>query len=102
MAEGKPIKAIAVALQTTPTDIDHRIEALFVKLAEQLTSGNQTALDRLRTLQRAIAQREEQGEELSRLLPGGVADKLRREGRRIGETDELEVTVVPPWQRPAR
>ncbi|MPZ89814.1 MAG: guanylate cyclase, partial [Nitriliruptorales bacterium] len=31
---------------------------------------------------------------LSRLLPGGIADKLRAEGRRIGETEELEVTVL--------
>ena len=94
VAEGTPIKAIAVALHTTPADADARIEALFVKLAEGLTSGNGVALDRLRTLQRAIAEREEQGEELSRLLPGGLADKLRREGRRIGETEELEVTVL--------
>ncbi len=94
VAEGKPIKAIAVALKTTPADVDHRIEALFVNLAEGLSGGNHSALDRLRTLQRAIAEREEQGEELSRLLPGGVAEKLRREGRRIGETEELEVTVL--------
>ncbi len=94
VAEGTPIKAIAVALSTTPADVDHRIEAMFVKLAQGLSGGDQAALERLRTLQRAIAAREEQGEELSRLLPGGVAEKLRREGRRIGETEELEVTVL--------
>ncbi len=94
VAEGTPIKAIAIALDTTPADADARIEALFVKLAQGLNGGDRAALERLRTLQRAIAAREEQGEELSRLLPGGVADKLRREGRRIGETEELEVTVV--------
>ena len=94
VAEGTPIKAIAVSLKTTPADVDAGIEALFVKLAEGLHSGNTAALERLRTLQRAIADREEQGEELSRLLPGGVAEKLRREGRHIGETEELEVTVL--------
>ena len=94
VAAGTPIKAIAVALDTTPADVDARIEALFVKLAEGTSSGNRTALDRLRALQRAIADREEQGEELSRLLPGGVIDKLRRDGRRIGETEELVVTVL--------
>ncbi len=94
VAEGTPIKAIAVALATTPADVDHRIEAMFVKLAQGLSGGDQAALERLRTLQRAIAAREEQGEELSRLLPGGVAEKLRRGGRRIGETEELEVTVL--------
>ena len=94
VAEGTPIKAIAVALATTPADVDHRIESMFVKLAQGLSGGDQAALERLRTLQRAIASREEQGEELSRLLPGGVAEKLRSGGRRIGETEELEVTVL--------
>jgi class 3 adenylate cyclase len=45
-------------------------------------------------LQLAISRREEQGEELSRMLPGGVADKLKMEGHRIGETEELVVTVL--------
>ncbi len=45
-------------------------------------------------LHQAIVLREEQGETLSRLLPGGVAEKLRREGRRIGETEMLDVTVL--------
>lgn len=94
VAEGTPIKAIAVSLKTTAADADARIEAMFVKLAEGLSAGNTAALERLRTLQRAIAEREEQGEELSRMLPAGVADKLRAEGRRIGETEELEVTVL--------
>ena len=94
VAEGTPIKAIAVTLATTPADVDGQIEALFVKLAEGLSGGDHAALERLRTLQRAIATREEQGEELSRLLPGGVAEKLKQGGRRIGETEELEVTVL--------
>ena len=94
IAKGTPIKAIAIAFDTTPTDVDGRIERLWASLAEDLSDGDASALERLKSLQRAIADREEQGEELSRLLPGGVADKLRREGRRIGETEELEVTVL--------
>lgn len=94
IAEGTPIKAIAVSMKTTPADVDARIEKLWVKLAAGINSGNGNAIDQLKTLQRAIASREELGEELSRLLPGGVADKLRREGRRIGETEDLEVTVL--------
>ncbi len=94
IAGGTPIKAIAVAMKTTPADIDSRIEKLWVKLAAGINSGNGNAIDQLKTLQRAIAAREEQGEELSRLLPGGLADKLREEGRRIGETEDLVVTVV--------
>ena len=45
-------------------------------------------------LHQAIVDREEQGETLSRLLPGGVADLIRDEGRKIGDTEELDVTVL--------
>lgn len=94
IAEGTPIKAIAVAMDTTPADIDTRIERLWVKLAAGVSSGNENAINQLKTLQRAIAAREEQGEELSRMLPGGVADRLREGGHEIGETEDLEVTVL--------
>lgn len=94
IAHGTPIKAIAVALRTTPADIDSRIEKLWLRLAQEVSVGNTSAINRLKTLQHAIAVREEQGEQLSRLLPGGIAEKLRREGRWIGETEELEVTVL--------
>lgn len=94
VAQGTPIKAIAVAMRTTPADIDARIEKLWVRLADGVSAGSTAAISRLKTLQRAIAVREEQGEELSRLLPTGLAEKMRRDGRRIGETEELEVTVL--------
>jgi class 3 adenylate cyclase/DNA-binding NarL/FixJ family response regulator len=94
VAEGKPIKAIAVVERTTPADVAASIESVFLKLAQGLSAGSQGCLDHLKTLQRAIVDREEQGERLSRLLPGGIAEKLRAEGRRIGETEELVVTVL--------
>lgn len=94
IAQGSPIKAIAVAMNTTPADIDSRIEKLWVKLAVGVRSGNANAINQLKTLQRAIADREEQGEELSRMLPGGVAERLRERGHQIGETEDLEVTVL--------
>lgn len=94
IAEGIPVKAIAVATNTTPTYVDSRVEALFVKLAEGVSKGNHGAVERLRSLQRAIALREEQGDELSRLLPGGIAERLKRDGHRIGVTEELDVTVL--------
>ena len=94
VAEGKPIKAIAAARRTTPEAIDAQVEDLFRKLAAEVSAGHQGALDRLRNLHRAIVDREEQGETLSRLLPGGIAEKLRKEGRRIGETERLNVTVI--------
>ncbi len=94
VAEGKPIKAIAVARQTTAADVSDSIERLFVTLAEGLSSGMTGCLERLKMLHQAIVDREEQGERLSRLLPGGVAEQMRGEGRRIGETESLLVTVV--------
>jgi len=94
VAEGKPIKAIAAATKATPAAVAEAVERLFVKLAEGVSSGSEGALRRLRMLHEAIVSREEQGESLSRLLPSGLADKLRTEGRRIGETERLVVTVL--------
>jgi class 3 adenylate cyclase/DNA-binding NarL/FixJ family response regulator len=94
VAEGRPIKAIAAARNTTPERVDAGIEQLFVSLAEGISAGKAGSLERLKKLHKAIVDREELGETLGRLLPGGVADKLRREGKRIGESEELEVTVL--------
>ena len=94
VAEGTPIKAIAVAGKTTPADVATAIERLFVRLAEGLSAGDQQCLTRLKTLQQAIIDREEQGESLSRLLPDGIAAQLRAGGRAVGETERLDVTVL--------
>jgi class 3 adenylate cyclase len=94
VAEGKPIKAIAAARGVPPAAVDVEVEAVFVKLAEGVSAGSQSALRRLRMLQQAIVDREEQGETLSRLLPSGLAEKLRLEHREIGETERVIVTVL--------
>ncbi len=94
IAEGKPIKAIAVARRVPPEAVDTEVEAVFVKLAGGVASGNPAALNRLRMLHQAIIDREEQGETLSRLLPGGLAEKLRDGKQRIGETETVVVTVL--------
>jgi adenylate cyclase len=94
IAEGKPIKAIAVARRVPPEAVDAEVEAVFVKLAAGVASGNPAALNRLRMLHQAIIEREEQGETLSRLLPGGLAEKLRDGKQRIGETETVVVTVL--------
>ncbi|MDQ1395296.1 MAG: adenylate cyclase [Acidimicrobiaceae bacterium] len=94
VAEGRPMKAIAVTRRTTPAAVSDAVEGLFLKLAQQASAGAAGSLRRLRMLHQAIVEREEQGETLSRLLPGGVADKLRDEGRHIGETETMTVTVL--------
>ena len=94
VANGRTIKSIAVELRTSPSVIADRVERLFVTLAEGVSSGEAGALDRLRRLHRAIVEREEQGESLSRLLPTGVAEQLLAGGRAVGETETLDLTVV--------
>jgi len=94
IAEGRTIKAIAAIRKVPPSVIDAEVEAVFVKLATGVSAGDHTALNRLRLLHQAIVDREEQGETLSRLLPGGLADKLRLEHREIGETERVIVTVL--------
>jgi class 3 adenylate cyclase/ActR/RegA family two-component response regulator len=94
IAEGRPVKAISASAGMPAEAVNDAIESLFLKLAREASAGRESALRRLRLLQKAIVDREEQGESLSRLLPGGLAEKLRRDGRNIGETERLEVTVL--------
>lgn len=94
VAEGRPVKAIAAARGDTPESVNAAVEQLFLDLATGASKGRESALRRLRLLHAAIAQREEQGETLSRLLPGGLADKLRSDRGAAGRTERLVVTVL--------
>jgi class 3 adenylate cyclase/ActR/RegA family two-component response regulator len=94
VAEGKPIKVIAAATQSTPGAVEAKIEQLFRRLAEGVSAGQAGALERLRRLHLAIVSREEQGESLSRLLPTGVAARIRARGASAGDTEQLNVTVL--------
>ncbi len=94
IAEGMPIKAISVRLHSTPEAVSAAVEAMFVHLAQGVSAGADGALRRLRLLHLAIVDREEQGETLSRLLPGGLAEKLRRDGHAIGQIERVIVTVL--------
>ena len=94
VAEGKPIKAIAAAQRTTPAAVSDAVEELFLKLADGASKGSEVALRRLRMLHQAIVDREEQGESLSRLLPGGIADRVRAGGFDVGASERLVVTVL--------
>jgi class 3 adenylate cyclase/FixJ family two-component response regulator len=94
IAEGRPVKAIAATWKITPEAANDLVEDLFLKLAKEASAGRESALRRLRLLQKAIVDREEQGESLSRMLPGGLVEKLQRDGRAIGESERLTVTVL--------
>jgi adenylate cyclase len=94
VAEGRPVKAIAASTGSTPEAVNDAIEAIFLELAHGASAGRDGALRRLRLLQKAIVDREEQGETLSRLLPGGIAERLRNDREAIGTTERLVVTVL--------
>jgi adenylate cyclase len=94
VAAGMPIKAIGIARKTTPAAAAADVERLFLKISRDASAGASGSLRRLRLLHQAIVDREEQGETLSRLLPGGLAEKVRREGASIGNVETLDVTVL--------
>ncbi len=94
VAEGRPVKAIAASRGDPPEAVDAAIDQLFLALARSASAGQQDALRRLRMLHAAILRREEQGETLSRLLPSGLADKLRTDRDAAGRTERLTVTVL--------
>ena len=94
VAEGRPVKAIAATTGATPESVNDAIEDVFLVLAQGASAGQADALRRLRLLHTAILEREEQGETLSRLLPSGLAAKLRADRDSIGRTERLTVTVL--------
>ena len=94
VAEGRPVKAIATSLGSTPESVNDAIESLFLALANGASAGQADALQRLRMLHAAILDREEQGQTLSRLLPGGLAAAAaHRQGSRQSGTDRPHRTT---------
>jgi class 3 adenylate cyclase len=94
VAEGRPVKAIAASRGDPPQVVNAAIEQLFLDLARGASAGQDDALRRLRLLHSAILRREEQGERLSRLLPSGLAEKLRTDRSAAERTERLVVTVL--------
>jgi len=94
VANGLAINAIAIKRRTTGADVTASVEQLFFKLAKQASGGGAAGVRNLRRLHQAIVEREEQGERLSRLLPGGIADRLREGRQGSGDTERLIVTVL--------
>jgi class 3 adenylate cyclase/DNA-binding response OmpR family regulator len=94
LAEGRPLGVMASARNLTPAALSEATEEVLLKLAHDASAGVEGSLRRLRLLHQAIVEREQHGQALSRLLPGGVAERLLREGWRIGQTEKLLATVV--------
>lgn len=94
VAQGRPVKAIAASLDCPAEAVHDRIEGVFLALARGASAGRSEALRQLRLLHSAILEREEQGQTLSRLLPGGLAEKLRTDRSAVERTERLTVTVL--------
>jgi DNA-binding CsgD family transcriptional regulator len=95
VAAGRPIKAIAAARGVSPATASDDVERLLLKISTSASTGAAGSLRRLRRLRQAIVESQELGETLSRLLPAGVADKLRRDdGMEIGDVEEFDATTV--------
>lgn len=94
VAAGRTIKAIAATRRTTAEAVTNEVERLFLDLARGASAGRRSALRRLRRLHQAIVDRDSEREALSRLLPGRLAEKLRSQGLRIGESERVTLTVL--------
>jgi adenylate cyclase len=94
VAQGRPVKAIAASLGCPAEAVNDQVEALFLALARGASAGQAEALRQLRMLHSAILEREEQGQTLSRLLPGGLAERLRTDRSSVERTERLTVTVL--------
>jgi adenylate cyclase len=94
LASGRSVKAIAVRQAVPPGLVAEQVDALFRQLAELASHGDEVALRRLRSLHQAVVQREEQGETLARLLPAGIAARIRGQGLHSGEVERLTITVL--------
>jgi class 3 adenylate cyclase/DNA-binding NarL/FixJ family response regulator len=94
VAEGRPHKRIAAILETTPSAVAADVEKLFLKIAQGASAGTTGALRRLQTLHKAIVDREEVGETLEHMLPEGIARKMKEQGRKVGDTERMVVTIL--------
>ena len=97
VAEGRPIKAIAAAAQnTTPAAAaEHGREALLAPGPAGQHRRQPFACAGCASCTTAIVARDEQERSLSRLLPGWRRRRLLvRQGGKIGETEELDVSVI--------
>ncbi|MBL7497720.1 response regulator [Frankia sp. CNm7] len=94
VAEGRSIRAIAESRGDTPAAVNAAIDTTLLRLAQGASNGRAGALRQLRMLHAALVRRDQEGEALSRLLPGGLAEKLRADAGAGQRTERLVVTVL--------
>ena len=96
-ADGRPVELPATGADRTATMIGSADRSLGALIHDRALADTEPRL--LAAVSAAVRlgldnQRLSEEVSLSRQLPAGLADRLRRDGRRIGETETLEVTVL--------
>src|SRR2546423_92957 len=89
LAEGKPIKAIAVARRTTPADVDDALQRLFLKLAQAASGGAGPARGRPRVSRLAQSGPGDGGDRVWRYMHVRIAQEVGQDGGRDGEAGGL-------------
>ena len=87
IAEGRPVKAIAIAWNITPEAANDAIEDLFLKLAKEASAGAKARCAGCVCCRRRSSIAKNRARRCAACLPGGLAEKLRGDGRKLGETD---------------
>jgi class 3 adenylate cyclase/CheY-like chemotaxis protein len=93
MARGMGYVEMAEQLNTTQSDIDRRVTALFQRLAGEASRGAAAAVDELKRLHTAVVDREASARTLRSYIPSQLADRLAAGTQPMGQ-EELEVTVL--------
>ena len=94
MAAGMGYAEMAEALGTTQEALDHRVTALFGRLASDAGSGGSQAVDELKKLHAAVVDAESSARTLRQFVPAQLAERLAREGSVADLQEELEVTIL--------
>ena len=77
IGEGRPVKAIATALDITPEAANDAVEELFLKLAKEASAGARARCGGCACCRRRSSTAKSRARRCSRMLPGGLAEKLR-------------------------
>ncbi|HXY71266.1 MAG TPA: adenylate/guanylate cyclase domain-containing protein [Actinomycetota bacterium] len=94
MAAGMGYAEMAEALGTTQEALDHRVTALFGRLASDAGGGTSHAVDELKKLHAAVVDAESSARTLRQFVPAQLAERLAREGSVADLQEELEVTIL--------
>src|SRR5438128_2098421 len=94
MAKGLGYAEMAERLETTQSDIDRRVTALFQRLSVEAGRGASHAVDELKRLHAAVVDREASARTLRSYVPSQFANRLDAARGAAIEQEELEATIL--------